>query len=46
MVSNVEKARPNNEMLVSKDQNCNEMTVGNTSGRISHQYGVSTVIKR
>ena len=41
MVLNVEKARPNNGMLVSRDQNCNEMTAGNTSGCVSHQYNVS-----
>ena len=46
MVSDMEKARPNNEILVSRDQNCNKIIAGNTSGRIPYQCGISTAIKR
>ena len=45
MVSDVEKARPNNRMLVSGDRNYSGMTAGNTSGRAPHQCGVLTAIK-
>ena len=31
---------------MNKDQNCNEMTANNTSGRASHQYGISTEIEK
>ena len=45
MVSDMERARPNNKILVSKDWNCSEMTVGNISRRTLHQYGISTTIE-
>ena len=45
MILDVEKARLNNRMLVSKNRNCNEMTAANTSKRVPHQYSVSTVIE-
>ena len=45
MISDVEKARPSNEILVNRDQNCSGMTVNNTSRRAAHQCGVSTVIE-
>ena len=35
MVSDMEKTRPNNGMLVSRNQNCSGMTAGNTSGHAS-----------
>ena len=46
MVSDVEKTRPNNGMLVTRDWNCNGMTAGNTSGHTPYQCGVLTTIKR
>ena len=45
MVSDVEKARPNNRILVSRDRNCNGMTAGNMSGHAPHQCGVSIAIE-
>ena len=45
MVLDVEKARPNNGMLVNRDQNCSGMTAGNTSGRAPHQCNVLIAIK-
>ena len=45
MVSDVEKARLNNEILVNKDRNCSKMTADKTSGCTSHQCGVSIAIK-
>ena len=45
MVSDMERVRPNNGMLVSRDWNCSGMTAGNTSGRAPHQCGISTAIK-
>ena len=46
MISDVEKARPNNGMLVSRDRNCSGIMAGNTSGRALHQCGVSTTIEK
>ena len=46
MVSDVEKARPNNRMLVGKNWNGSRMTVGNMSGRAFYQCGVLTAIER
>ena len=45
MVSDIEKAKPNNGMLVSKDRNWSGMMADNTSRRASHQCGVSTSIE-
>ena len=36
MVSDINKARLNNGMLVSKDRNCSKITAGNTSERTPH----------
>ena len=46
MVSDVEKTRPNNGMLVSKDRNSSEMMAGNTSGRTPYQCGILIAIER
>ena len=46
MVLDIERARPNNGILVSRNRNCSGMTAGNMSGHALHQSGVSTVIKR
>ena len=46
MILNIEKARSNNKILVSRDQNCNRMIVGNISGRVLHWCDVSTAIER
>ena len=46
MVSDMEKTRPNNGMLVSKDRNCSGIIAGNTSGRTPYQCDVSTLIER
>ena len=40
MVSDMEKARPNNRILVSRDRNCSGIIVNNISGHVSHQCGV------
>ena len=45
MISDVEKTRPKNGMLVSRDRNCKRMTAGNISGHTPHQCGVSTAIE-
>ena len=46
MVSDVEKVRPSNGILVSRDQNCSRITDGNTNGHVPYQYGISTAIKK
>ena len=46
MISDMERARPNNRILVSRNRNCSRMTAGNTSGYAPHQYDVSTAIER
>ena len=46
MILGMEKARPNNEILVSMNQNCNGMIADNTNKRASHQCGVLTAIKK
>ena len=45
MGSDVKKARPNNEMLVSRDRNCSGMMAGNTSGCAPPQCDVSIAIE-
>ena len=45
MVSDIERARPNNGMLVSRDRKYSGMTAGNTSGRVPHQCGISLAIE-
>ena len=40
MVSDMEKSRPNNRMLVRRNQNFSEMMVCNMSGRAFHQYDI------
>ena len=45
MISDIEKARPNRGILVSRDQNCSKMMAGNMSGRAPHQCGISTAIE-
>ena len=37
MISDMEKARLNNKMLINRDWNCNKMTVDNINGRIFYQ---------
>ena len=46
MVSDVERVRSNNEILVNRDWNCSGMTADNTSERTFLQCGVSTAIER
>ena len=46
MVSDIEKARPNNEILVSKNENFSKMMADNTSKHTFHQCGVLTTIER
>ena len=46
MVSDIEKVKPNNEMLVGRNWNCNEMTAGNTSGCALHQSDILIAIER
>ena len=45
MVLDVERARPNNRMLISKNWNCNKITAGNMSGRVPYQYGILIAIE-
>ena len=45
MILDVGRVRPNNKMLVSKDQNCSRMIAGNTSGRTAHQCNISIAIE-
>ena len=40
MISDVEKLRPNNGMLVSRDQNYSRIMASNTSKRVSHQCDI------
>ena len=44
MVSDVDKARLNNKMLMSRDQNCSRMMANNTSGCAYYQCCISTAI--
>ena len=41
----MEKARPNNKMLVSKDRNCSKITASNTSRCTPHQCGILIAIE-
>ena len=46
MVLNVEKARPNNGILINRDRNCSGMTASNTSGYTPYQCSILTIIER
>ena len=46
MILDVEKTRSNNKMLVSGNQNYNEMTAGNTSECVPYQCNITIAIKR
>ena len=46
MVADVERVRPNNGILVSRDWNCSGMMAGNMSGRAHYQCSVSIAIER
>ena len=45
MILDVEKARLNNGILMSKDRNCNKMKACNISGDGSYQCNISTKIE-
>ena len=45
MISDIERARPNNGMMMNRNRNYNKITVGNMSGRTPYQCGVSTAIE-
>ena len=45
MVLDLKRVRPNNRMLMNRDQNCSEIKAGNTSGRASHQCDFLTAIE-
>ena len=46
MVSDLEKTRPNNGILVSEDWNCSGMIADNTSKRTLYQCNILIAIKK